>query len=511
MAIDSDTDSLYTSAIDTDEFNDDWRDLRLIHESEKGWCVLYSCLHRGHRIVVKALKEQYRDSEIHRRLLEKEYAIGHGMNHANVATVMWMEDVPELGLAILMEFVDGMTLGSYLASHSGLPVNDLLRIVDQICGAVEYLHSRQTVHCDLKPSNIMVTHDGGFVKLIDFGSSRGFGFEKLDITGGTHGFTAPENLRSSGDKATPKADIYSIGKLIALMDHDGMFRRVVSRCTAEDPALRPEHASEIPRLMRRELLRKRRTRRAIGLGSILAVIVAGIAWFVICGQREGEELGAKSAAITDSVVNPMGLDAGDSLAQALPVVENVDENLSIDGLRSDGGYSPASEGKYANQLDSSVSPDTALVPDKTMPLDAQLLQVTLRAAERRWRDNLKMIDTMTTSRSVELVTIEHWRWLAAQDVRRWLESKLLPGNPRIESLLADAEKAIRNFGEDPERVGITSQHRRKAIKRDPMLSGAATVYTRIDRESNRYYKDSLLEDGTWMREAGSLTPISGVK
>ena len=510
MMTDDYTDSLFASEVDAGDFGTEWQDVRLIHESARGWCVLYSCLYRGHRVVVKTLKDEYRDSEIHRRLLEKEYAIGHSMNHVNVVEMMWMQDVPGFGPSILMEHLDGVTLGGYLASRSELDSEEVIQIVDQICSAVDYLHSRQVIHCDLKPSNLMMVHQGRYVKLIDFGSSRGFGYEKLDFAGGTQGFTAPENLKGDGGEVSPRTDVYSIGRLIELMDTKGVFCNIVGQCTSADPSLRPAHVSDIPRLMRRCLQhnRRRRVAAATMAATTAAVVLVGvlIMWWRAERVSVGEETKQTSAVDSVTIVQP-----GEPIVLDSP---NIDSAMSDKLPVAVSEIADVVEAYKPADVDPEVKPEvtkpTDPLPaetDETLPLDAQLYQHALQVASRRFRDHINMIDTMTTMRTRQLVGVNHWRWLAKQDVRRWLESKLLPGNPRVETLLADAEKAIKDYGNDENRKGLEYQHYQRAIKRKPSLAGVVLVNRRVDYEKDRYYVDSLLEDGTWYKAAGSLTPL----
>ena len=67
-----------------------------------------------------------------------------------------------------MEWVDGVTLSDYLADDSR-PVAERRRILDELLEAVAYCHKADIVHRDLKPKNVLVTNNGGHVKLVDFG------------------------------------------------------------------------------------------------------------------------------------------------------------------------------------------------------------------------------------------------------------------------------------------------------------------------------------------------------
>ncbi len=103
------------------------------------------------------------------------------------------------------EFVDGSDLAE-ACEH--LTEDELYPLIVQISQALSYLHSRQCIHHDVKPSNILVTSDGR-VKLTDLGLAK-----EHDISGGMHirgtlGYIAPEIIR--GDGVDPRADLYSLG------------------------------------------------------------------------------------------------------------------------------------------------------------------------------------------------------------------------------------------------------------------------------------------------------------
>ena len=210
--------------------------LQLVHRSETGFAEIWRATKFSQFVVLKALKEEYREDAVYEALLRKEFEIGYSLNHPAVCRTWHFRDHPLLGHCIEMEWVDGVPLDQRFST--ALPDEELFRkIAAELCDALAYLHSRQVIHRDIKPSNILITHNGDNVKLIDFGLSDSDDSAVLKMAAGTKNHIAPEVLE--GRPADVRTDIWAVGKVLSGLTRG--HRRALRKATAPDPARRYPH------------------------------------------------------------------------------------------------------------------------------------------------------------------------------------------------------------------------------------------------------------------------------
>ena len=118
------------------------------------------------------------------------------------------------------------------------------RIIDELCDALTYIHNKQIVHRDIKPNNILITHDGHHVKLIDFGLADRDDFDILKEPAGTAAFASPEQQKRN--KIDNRSDIFALGKLLQDISYQSIkIRRIIRKCLAENPDKRFSSALEV--------------------------------------------------------------------------------------------------------------------------------------------------------------------------------------------------------------------------------------------------------------------------
>ena len=182
-----------TDAIQSSEFTD----ITVLPSS--GYSQLVKARRYGRWWLLKGLKEDYRSQSIYQVFLQKEYDILSQLQHPMVVSAFSFEEVDGLGNCIVMEWIEGITLKQWLLTKHKL--SERRQMADMLTEALTYIHHQQTEHRDLKPSNVMVTDDGHFLKLIDFGLSDTKSYAILKEDAGTDGYMAPDG----------PSDIYSLG------------------------------------------------------------------------------------------------------------------------------------------------------------------------------------------------------------------------------------------------------------------------------------------------------------
>jgi eukaryotic-like serine/threonine-protein kinase len=117
---------------------------------------------------------------------------------------------------LVMELVDGETVGARLAREGPLPLEEAVALTLGVLDALAHAHAEGLVHRDVKPDNVLLPRDGG-LKLADFGIAKAMdeATSGLTATGavmGTAAYLAPELVE--GGTASPSSDVYSVGCLL---------------------------------------------------------------------------------------------------------------------------------------------------------------------------------------------------------------------------------------------------------------------------------------------------------
>ncbi|MCL5289048.1 MAG: PEGA domain-containing protein [Acidobacteria bacterium] len=114
---------------------------------------------------------------------------------------------------ITMEYVEGRSLQSLIDSKQPFPLPRVMRIMGQVCSALEFAHQRNVVHRDVKPANIVLAADDT-VKVTDFGTAKilQLGTTQSGTIVGTPSYMSPEQIK--GKPIDGRADVFSLGVIL---------------------------------------------------------------------------------------------------------------------------------------------------------------------------------------------------------------------------------------------------------------------------------------------------------
>nr|WP_255720824.1 Stk1 family PASTA domain-containing Ser/Thr kinase [Anoxybacillus sp. LAT_38] len=161
-------------------------------------------------VAVKVLRLDFVNDELFIKRFRREAQAATSLNHENIVTIYDVGEDDGI-YYMVMEYVRGCTLKQYIQQHAPLPVQEALRMMDQLTGAIAHAHQNGVIHRDIKPQNILVAEDGT-LKITDFGIAVALSSTTItqtnSVLGSVH-YLSPEQAK--GGMATEKSDIYSLG------------------------------------------------------------------------------------------------------------------------------------------------------------------------------------------------------------------------------------------------------------------------------------------------------------
>ena len=162
----------------------------------------------GREVAVKVLKQEFAEDVTFVTKFRSEAQSAAGLEHANIVNIY---DVgSENGMYyIVMEYVEGITLKTYIEKKGQLNFKEAISIAIQVGRGIEAAHNKGIIHRDIKPQNIIISTEGK-VKVTDFGIARATTSNTIhaDVMGSVH-YASPEQARNG--YVDGKSDIYSLG------------------------------------------------------------------------------------------------------------------------------------------------------------------------------------------------------------------------------------------------------------------------------------------------------------
>ena len=182
--------------------------LELIGSGGMSFVYRAKCHKLNRLVAIKVLKDEFskNDEFVYKFKMEAQSAAG--LSHPNIVNVYDVIDEGDLHY-IVMEYVEGITLKTYIRERKFLDIKEAISISIQVARGIKSAHDAHIVHRDIKPQNIIISKDGS-IKVADFGIARAISEETLSTVGvGSIHYMSPEQAK--GEKCDKRSDIYSLG------------------------------------------------------------------------------------------------------------------------------------------------------------------------------------------------------------------------------------------------------------------------------------------------------------
>jgi serine/threonine protein kinase len=267
---------------------DRYRIVRVLGEGGMGTVYEGEHIVIKRRVAIKALHAQFaQNPEIVARF-HREALAATSVGHANIVEVTDMGQFPDGSVFMVLEFLEGRDWSDDIEKQGPQPAAKTIRILSQVCDALDAAHAKGIVHRDLKPENIFLITRGDnadFAKVVDFGISKFHdstdkSMTKTGTAMGTPYYMAPEQAQGKKDVGK-SADIYSLGVILfqALtgqfpFDDESYPMLVLKICTEPAPELglyRPDLPRELSDIVGR-CLRKDPNQRFASCGDLKAAL-----------------------------------------------------------------------------------------------------------------------------------------------------------------------------------------------------------------------------------------------
>jgi eukaryotic-like serine/threonine-protein kinase len=238
-----------------------YRIVELIGEGGMGKVFLAEHVEIGKRVALKVLHQSYSRMPDLVERFRREARAASKIGHPHIVDVTDSGTTAEGSAYFVMEYLEGVELGSVIEREGALDVARGLRIATQICRALSAAHAAGIIHRDLKPENIFLTVRDGtadFVKVLDFGIAKTTEAEqarerRLTSPGmamGTPEYMAPE--QAAGRPADERCDVYALGAILYEMltgvpPYQGdNFMEILTKKATIDPVAAQHLRSTIP-------------------------------------------------------------------------------------------------------------------------------------------------------------------------------------------------------------------------------------------------------------------------
>ncbi|MBQ9440218.1 MAG: serine/threonine protein kinase [Paludibacteraceae bacterium] len=287
--------------------------VKLLYDGRLSRVYVFSV--NGKRYVAKTIHDNAGETERNLHLLQREFDLMSGLSHDKGFPIVYsLTDVHGIGIAMVMEYIDGRTLDKFLNEHPSAALRR--QVLQEMLDTIDYLHLKRIVHADIKPQNIIVTHNGNHVKIIDLGLADDDAWLESNL-GCTADYAAPEQ-RTHGGRLTAATDVYALGKILRLM-FPRRFPLVATKCLREKPEQRYQSAGE--------LLSALKVIRTLRIGTAVTALVCFMAFVFIWWTGRPQETEQTPVVAETTIETPEA--KNDDV-----VSEEVEQGLSVNDVET---------------------------------------------------------------------------------------------------------------------------------------------------------------------------------
>jgi|GEM_PF-2949282 serine/threonine protein kinase len=168
-------------------------------------------------VAIKVLAPKIAIDPMARKRFEREARSAAAVSHPHVVVIHAVDETHKPPY-IVMEFIQGKTLATKIATQGALSVKEVLRIGAQIADGLAAAHRKGLVHRDMKPANVLLENGVERAKVADFGLAKAIDDVPMTRTGdisGTPNFMSPE--QATGGLVDHRTDLFSLGAILYAM------------------------------------------------------------------------------------------------------------------------------------------------------------------------------------------------------------------------------------------------------------------------------------------------------
>lgn len=304
------------------------------------------------KVAIKVIDKTHRSkSDYVSRFKQEAQAIAR-LEHPHVVRLYRYGEQDDL-VYMAMQYIEGLDLAalleSYRADGAFLELDEVARLIREICSGLDYAHAQGVIHRDVKPSNIMIDREGHAI-ITDFGLAMLAEVTTQGNVLGSPHYLSPEQAISSA-KVVPQSDLYSVGVILfeMLTGHvpfDAEEPLTIAQMQIKDPVplpsgLRPDLSRDIERVVLKSLDKNpaHRYRTGAEMANALEKAITGV----------GSDT-AKSIPAQMTIPERVNLQAALSALPPVPV------NAAASSAASQAGVSPAQSSPSQDRRPSHLFP-----------------------------------------------------------------------------------------------------------------------------------------------------------